>query len=71
MVYLKKILIHNPENYFNYKMFIEYIGNNMTKQGALKILRHFAEYKIIEESINKKKEVIFKINPEFITYKLD
>ena len=71
LVYLKKILIHNPENYFNYKMFVEYIGNNMTKQGALKILRHFANYNIIEESTNKKNEVIFKINPEFITYKMN
>jgi hypothetical protein len=51
-------------------MFIEYIGNNMTKQGALKILRHFANYNIIEESTNKKNEVIFKINPKFITYKI-
>lgn len=71
LVYLKKILIHNSENYFNYKMFIEYMGNNMSKQGALKILHHFAEYKIIEESLNKKKETIFKLNPEFITYKLN
>ncbi|MBE5749231.1 MAG: Fic family protein [Clostridiales bacterium] len=71
LVYLKKILIHNSENYFNYKMFIEYVGNNMTKQGALKILHHLSEYKIIEESINKRNETIFKINPKFITYKMN
>lgn len=71
LVYLKKILIHNPENYFNYKMFIEYMGNNMSKQGALKILHHFSEYNIVEKSLNKKKETIFKINPEFVFFKIN
>lgn len=67
--YLKKILIHNPENYFNYKMFIQYTASNMTKQGALKLLSRFVNYNIILKSTNKKNQLIFKINPDFITYK--
>ena len=36
-VYVKKIIIHNSETFFNYKMFLGYTGSNMTKQGALKV----------------------------------
>ena len=68
-VYVKKILIHNPENYFNYKMFLSYTGSNITKQGALKALNKLADYEILEKSKNKKNETIFKMNPKMITYK--
>jgi Fic family protein len=68
-VYLKKILIHNKDSYFNSKMFMEYIGNNMTRQGALKFLNGFVEYDILQKSSNKKGEAIYKINPEIITYR--
>ncbi len=67
-VYVKKIIIHNPENYFNYKLFLNYIGSNMTKQGALKALNKFSQYGILKKSKNKKNEVIFKMNEEMITY---
>lgn len=68
-VYVKKILIHNSENFFNYKMFLTYTGSNMTKQGALKALNKLADYEILEKSKNKKNETIFKMNPQMITYK--
>jgi hypothetical protein len=48
---------------------MEYIGNNMTRQGALKFLNGFVEYDILQKSSNKKGEAIYKINPEIITYR--
>ena len=69
--YLKKIISHNPNNYFGYKDFFEYIQNKMSKAGALKILNHFAEYGILEKSTNKKKEAIYKINQDLLVYKFD
>ena len=69
--YVKKILIHNSENFFNYKMFTEYINSKITKQGALKILDNLTEYEILTKSKNKKNEVIYKFNPDKITYKLN
>ena len=67
--YVKKILVHNSENYFNYKMFLEYIHAKMTKQGAMKILDNLVSYNILQKDKNKKGEAIFKFNPNFITYK--
>lgn len=67
-VYLKKIIIKSPEGYFNHKMFLSYIGSQMTKQGALKILNKFAEYRILEKAKNKKNETIFKLLPDRLTY---
>ncbi|MBE6689554.1 MAG: Fic family protein [Ruminococcaceae bacterium] len=68
-VYVKKIIIHNPENFFNYKMFLTYIGSDMTKQGALKALNKFESYGILEKSKNKRNETIFKMASNMITYK--
>lgn len=68
-VYLKKILIHNSEGYFNYKKFLEYIRAKMTKQGALKILNNLVDYDILECIKNKRNESMYRINPEVITYK--
>lgn len=68
-VYVKKILVHNPEDFFNYKMFLKYINATMTRQGALKILNNLNSYEILEKTTNKKGDTIFRFNQEFITYK--
>lgn len=68
--YLKKIIVHNPDGYFNYKNFFEYIQNYMSKPGGLKILNTFVEYGILEKTINKKKEAVYKLNQDIITYKM-
>ena len=68
-VYVKKILVHNSEDYFNYKMFLTYIHATMTRQGALKILNNLNSYGILEKTTNKKGDIIFRFNQEFITYK--
>ncbi len=67
--YVKKILVHNSENYFKYKDFLTYINATMTKPGALKILNNLTEYNILEKNKNKKGEIIYKLNQELITYK--
>lgn len=69
LVYLKKIIIHNSEDYFNCKMFFEYINNTMSKQAGLKILNHLNEYGILEKRKNKRNEVIYRVSQDFITYK--
>ena len=68
-VYVKKILVHNPENYFNYKMFLTYIHATMSRQGALKILNNLHSYGILEKTTNRKGDIIFRFDQEFITYK--
>lgn len=68
-VYLKKIIVHNSTGYFTYKDFFEYIHSTMTKQGGLKTLNAFVEYNLLIKNINKKKEAIYKVNPEILTYK--
>ena len=67
-VYVKKILIHNTENYFNYKEFLGYINATMTRQGALKILNNLTEYGILEKTRNRKGDTIFRLNPDCVTY---
>ncbi len=67
--YLKKIIIHNSTGYFTYKDFFEYIHSTMSKAGGLKILNGFAEFDILIKDVNKKKENIYKVNPEILTYK--
>lgn len=71
LMYLKKILIHGGEGYFSCKMFMEYVSNDVTKQGAAKILKRLCDYGVIVKSLNKNNENIYNINPEFITYKLN
>lgn len=68
-VYVKKILIHSPEDYFNYKAFLSYINTAMSRQGALKILNNLHTYGILEKNMNRKGDTIFKLNQEFVTYK--
>ena len=67
-VYVKKILIHNTENYFNYKEFLGYINATMSRQGALKILNNLTEYGILEKTQNRKGDTIFRLNPNCVTY---
>jgi len=68
-VYVKKILVHNPQNYFSPKDFMEYINTQMTRQGVCKILNNLSRYGIINKSENKKGETVYKLNSEYITYK--
>lgn len=68
-VYLKKILVHKPDGYFNYKAFLEYISGSMSKAGALKVLNSLTDYGILEKTINKKKEAVYKVNQDMITYR--
>ncbi len=68
-MYIKKILAHNADGYFNNKKFMEYINNSITKQGALKILNGLTEYGVLKTSTNKKGEKIYCVNQELITYK--
>ncbi len=68
-VYIKKIIIHSGEGFFNYKMFLTYIGSDMTKQGALKILNKLSEYSVLDKAKNKRNETIFKLKDGIITYK--
>ncbi|MBP3583669.1 MAG: hypothetical protein J6K44_06460, partial [Clostridia bacterium] len=67
--YVKKILIHNPDSYFNHKMFSAYIHSKITKQGAIKILDNLTSYNILSKSKNRKNEIIYKFNQELITYR--
>ena len=67
-VYVKKILIHSPENYFNYKEFLRYVNATMTRQGALKILNNLTEYGILEKTQNRKGDTIFRLHPDCVTY---
>lgn len=69
MNYIKKILIHSENGYFNYKMFLEYINGKMTKQGAHKLLEKFVEYGILLKKQNKKGENIYKLNEKLVVYK--
>ncbi len=69
LTYLKKIIIHNPEDYFNYRMFINYINVKMSKQAGLKVLNLLADYGVLEKTTNKRNEAIYRVNQEFITYK--
>lgn len=67
--YVKKILVHSPEEYFSYKMFLSFINNSISRQAAFKILNNLCNYNILEKSTNKKGDTIFKLNQNMITYK--
>lgn len=68
-VYLKKILVHNQDSYFNYKKFLEYIHTKMSKQGALKILNNLVNYDLLECIKNKRNESMYRVNEKHIIYK--
>ena len=40
----------------------------MSKQGAFKILNSLTGYGILTETVNKKKEKIYKVNPKYVVY---
>ena len=69
--YVKKIMIHNPNNYFNCRLFTEYIHSKMSKQGVSKILDNLTDYGILTKSKNKKRETIYKFNPTLIRYEFN
>jgi len=69
-MYLKKIIIHNPNGFFTQKMFQEYIQAEMTKAGALKLLNNLVDYGILEKNLNRKKEAIYKIKDGNLVYSL-
>ncbi len=69
LVYVKKLLVHSSENWFNYKEFMKYINTAMTRQGALRILNNLTDYGILIKSANKKGDTIYRLNGEMITYK--
>ena len=50
---MKKILVYNPDSYFNYKLFLTYINATMSRQEALKILNTLCDYGIPTKSKNK------------------
>ena len=66
--YIRKILIHLSNGFFNHKMFANCIDKNISKQGALNILNKMTEYNILTESTNRRGEKIFKINPDMLLY---
>ncbi|MCM1290250.1 MAG: Fic family protein [Corallococcus sp.] len=67
--YLKKIIAHNSGDYFNAKMFTEYIHTRISRQGAAKVLNNLVQSGAVVKSQNKKGETIYKVNQDFITYK--
>ena len=67
--YVKKILVHNPDGFFNYKMFLNYLHATMTRQGALKTLNNLHKYGILDKTTNRKGDIIFRFNQDIITYK--
>ena len=70
MMYLKKILVHALEGYFHHKEFLEFIRpNTMTKAGALKVLNSLEGYGILEKRLNKKREAVFRVRQDAVTYR--
>ncbi len=67
-VYVKKIIIHSPENYFDYKMFLKYISSYMTKQGATGILNNLSNYDILIKTKNKKGDTVYRLNQDLLVY---
>lgn len=67
-LYLKKILIHSKGTYFNAKMFAGYIQSEVSRQAISKILSGFVSYGVLEKTVNKKSETIYRINPTRLRY---
>ncbi|MDE5602030.1 MAG: Fic family protein [Clostridia bacterium] len=66
--YIRKILIHLSNGFFNSKMFASCIDKKISKQGAFNILNKLVEYNVLNESTNRKDERIFKINSDMLLY---
>lgn len=69
MGYIKKILVHYSEGFFDYKGFIECNHISMSRTRALNLLNDFVQYGILEKSTNRKGLPVFKINQNIITYR--
>ncbi len=69
LVYVKKILVHNPCDYFNYKMFLKYINSKMSSAGAIKVLNKLTEYGILKKTENRRGGVIYSMSSDVLTYK--
>ena len=67
-IYLKKILVHNPHDYFKTNNFLKYIRMDMTRQNASKILNNLSKYDILLKDKNKNGNIVYKLNPEMLTY---
>ena len=68
--YLKIIIVNKNIGWFNYKKFIELGALDITKQGALKILNKFVDYRFLKTKMNSKNEKIFCLNENILKYDL-
>lgn len=66
--YLKEILLHAGEGYFDYKKFLSMSNVVITKQAALKALNKLVDYGVLSSMINDKKVKLFKLNDEWVKY---
>ena len=69
-VHLKKIMV-NSKGKFTYKDFAAWIKNDITKQGAFKILNEFTDYGLLTASEAKSKVKLFEINIDMLPYRLE
>lgn len=67
--YFKKILISNKGK-FTHNEFTQWIGVNMSKQGALKVLNAFEEYGLLTSETSKSNNKLFEINKNMIKYRI-
>ena len=69
-IYFKKILVNNKGK-FTYKDFKRWIKNDISKQGAFKILNNFVEYGLLIGTETKSKVKLFKINENMLVYRMN
>ena len=61
----------NSKGKFTYKDFAAWIKNDITKQGAFKILNEFTDYGLLTASEAKSKVKLFEINIDMLPYRLE
>ena len=59
--YFKKILISNKGKFTHYE-FTKWIGVDMTKQGALKVLNNLESYGLLTSELSKSNSKLFKVS---------
>ena len=69
-IYFKKILV-NSKGKFTYKDFKRWIKNDISKQGAFKILNNFVEYGLLIATETKSKVKLFNINEKILVYRMN
>lgn len=69
-IYIKKILA-NSNGKFTYKDFKKWIKNDISKQGAFKILNNFVNYNVLIATDTKSKVKLFSINKDMLLYKIN